>query len=266
MKVLVIGFIGNLGPYVVESLRADHDLKLADLGDPSGGSGSTSSRWATKGENVHTKPFSPDSMRASHDCVRLDVADLNQVIEASEGMDAIVNLSVMREDRKLAFDVNFRGSYNVMVAAAKHGIRKVINTGAHFTIAGPSYEHYDYDIGEDIPAQPGVKMYPLTKSLGLEVSRAFSERYKIYVLWLLFYNFFNPEDVAPRHHAPFLVDWADAGDAVRCALEVDLEKLPSKCESFYISTDIPHGKFSNKKAKKIFGWRPTTRLENIWKM
>lgn len=263
MKVLVIGSIGNLGPYVVESLQADHDLKLADLGDPRGGSGSTSSRWVEK--NVHIKPFYPDIMRESHNCVKLDVANLEQVIEASEGMDAIVNLSVLREDRKLAFDVNFRGAYNVIVAAAKHDIRRVINTGAHFTIAGPSYEHYDYDIGEDIPPQPGVKMYPLTKSLGLEASRVLSERYETYVLWLLFYNFFNPEDVAPQHHAPFLVDWNDAANAVRRALDVDLETLPSKCESFYISTDIPHEKFSNKKAKHFLGWSPTTQLENIWK-
>ena len=85
LKVLVIGSIGNLGPYVVESLQADHDLKLADLGDPRGGSGSTSSRWVEK--NVHIKPFYPDIMRESHNCVKLDVANLEQVIEASEGME-----------------------------------------------------------------------------------------------------------------------------------------------------------------------------------
>ena len=34
-------------------------------------------------------------------------------------MDVIVNLSVLREDRKLAFDVSTRGNYNMMVAAAE---------------------------------------------------------------------------------------------------------------------------------------------------
>lgn len=28
---------------------------------------------------------------------------------------------------------------------------------------------------------------------------------------------------------------------------------------------LPHGKFTNEKAKRILGWRPTDNLENFWK-
>jgi hypothetical protein len=61
-----------------------------------------------------------------------------------EGTDAVVNLSVMRLDRKLAFDVNTRGVYNAIMAAvaAKHD--RFINTGPHFTVVGTLYDDYDF--------------------------------------------------------------------------------------------------------------------------
>eukprot|EP01048_Picozoa_sp_COSAG05_P023088 COSAG05_NODE_4860_length_1345_cov_1.891653_1_plen_133_part_00 len=37
------------------------------------------------------------------------------------------------------------------------------------------------------------------------------------------------------------VTYADAGRAVRCAIEVSLQRLPSRCEIFFISADLPHG-------------------------
>ena len=65
------------------------------------------------------------------------------MIEAAEGMDTIINLSVLRPHRRVAFDVNARGTYNACAAAVHHGIRRVINTGPHFTITGPTYENSD---------------------------------------------------------------------------------------------------------------------------
>ena len=41
----------------------------------------------------------------------------SEVIAAIDGTDAVVNLSVMRLDRKLAFDVNTSGSYHAIRAA-----------------------------------------------------------------------------------------------------------------------------------------------------
>ena len=86
----------------------------------------------------------------------LDVSDLDAVIEAAEGMDAIINLSVLRPHRQVAFDVNARGTYNACAAAVHHGIRRLINSGPHFTITGPTYENSDHMIGPDVPSQSGT--------------------------------------------------------------------------------------------------------------
>ena len=241
MNVLILGANGMLGPHVIPALEGEHTLRITDINDP------------------------PDTR---HEYLNLDVADLDAVIDAAEGMDAIVNLSVLRHDRQLAFDVNARGAYNACAAAVHHGIRRVINTGPHFTITGPTYENSDHCIGPDVPSQSGTHLYAITKSLGQEICRVFTENHDLYVLTLLFYNFRNPTGDEEEHgqdFTPFSVTWQDAAEAFRPALDVSLENLPSKCENFFIFADLPHGKFSNEKAKRILGWRPTDNLDRFWR-
>ncbi len=238
MKVLILGANGQLGPYVVEALEGRHSLRLTDVNDLDD---------------------------APHEYVKVDVSDLDAVTDVAQGMDAIINLSVLRWDPRLAFDVNARGCYNAMSAAVRHGIGRVINTGPHYGIAGLGYERFDYDLKPDIPPQPGTNLYGLTKSLGQEICRIFTEQHDVYVLTLLFYNFKGSDDSkAGQDLTPFNISWTDAGEAFGSALEVDLETLPSKCEVFNIFTDLPHGKFSNEKAKRLLGWRPTDNLETYW--
>jgi len=74
-----------------------------------------------------------------------------------------------------------------MRTAVELGIRRVINTGPHFTVAGPTYEQLDFGISPDIPPHPGTGLYPLTKSLGQEICRIFTEHHDVYVIELLFY-------------------------------------------------------------------------------
>ena len=228
-----------LGPHVIPALEGEHTLRLSDISD----------------------------LETPHEYIKVDVSDFDQVMSAAEGMDAIVNLSVLRHDRQLAFDVNARGCYNTMMAAVRHGIRRVVNTGPHFTIAGPFYEAFDHDLGPDIPPQPGTNLYGLTKSLGQEICRVFTDSHDVYVITLLFYNFRYPDDHSAdgQDFTPFSVTWADSAQAFRPALTIDLERLPSRCEIFNIFADIPHHKFSNEKAKRILGWQPTNQLDQFWR-
>lgn len=240
MNVLILGGVGMLGPYVARHLAPRHNLRITDVVAP-------------------TEPLPGEF-------VLVDAANREQVLAAAEGMDAILNLSVLRQDRKIAFDVNTLGCYHMMEAAVTHGIRRVINTGPHFTLAGRwTYEHFDYDIGPDIPPQPGTNLYALSKSLGHQISRVYTEHHDIYVQMYLFYNFRDPADVPPgSRHAPFSISWENAAEIFSLGLEIPLETLPSRCEVFNIFTDMPHGKFSNEKAKRILGFRPRNDIASLW--
>jgi hypothetical protein len=239
MNVLVLGGAGMLGPQVVKALAPHHNLRITDVTEPA------------------------DDLPGEF--VQVDASSLEQVVDAAAGMDAIVNLSVLRQDRKLAFDVNTRGCYNMMQAAVVHKIRRVINTGPHFTLAGRTYERFDYDLGPDIPPQPGTNLYALTKSLGQEICRIYSEHYDIYVQTYLFYNFRDPAELVPgSRYAPFVISWENAAEIFHLGLSIELEKLPSRCEVFNVLTDMPHGKFSNDKTRRILGFQPRSDVAAIW--
>ena len=237
MKVAIYGANGAMGPHVIKALEGEHELRLSDVNDLEG---------------------------SPHEYRKIDVADLDAVVDAAEGMDAIINLSVLRDHRKIAFDVSMRGCYNVMTAAVTHGVRRVINTGPHFTLAGATYERFDYDIGPDIPAQPGTNLYALTKSLGHEICRVFTRNHDVYVMGLFFYNFRPEDSQVGQDLTPYSLTWEDTGRSFASALAVDLDTLPSRWESFFVFTDLPHHKFSNEKAKRILGWQPTRDLREFW--
>lgn len=242
MKVLILGGAGMLGPHVVPLLQHDHELLVTDI---------TPLPIAFRGEFR-----------------QVDVANADEVTAAAAGMDAIINLSVLRQDRQLAFDVNTLGCYNMMTAAVAHGIRRVINTGPHFTVAGPSYEFFDFGLNPDMPSQPGINLYALTKSLGQEICRVFSEEHDIYIQTYLFYYFCDPANLPnerERQVRPFAVSWQNAAQIFPLGLTIDLETLPSRCEIFNIFTDMPHGQFSNDKAKRILGFEPANDIASLWR-
>ncbi len=248
MKVLILGASGYLGTHVAKALAPSHRLRLSDV--------------------------KPPEQDPGHEFLTVDVASLDEVLRASEGMDAIINCSVVRQGDRAPFDVNMRGCWNMMTAAVRHGIRHVINTGPHFTVAGASYEALDFAISPDSPPQPGTIPYALTKSLGHEICRVFTEHHDIYVLNYLWYNFRDLRGVPPEFYSylrpgsdpvPFVVSGSDGGEAIRLGLEADLAKLPSHCEVFFILTDMPHGKFRNDKAERLLGITPKDDISALWR-
>jgi nucleoside-diphosphate-sugar epimerase len=247
MKILILGGNGYLGPWAVKAMKDRHDILLTDINEPSAD---------YKG-----------------DYQKLSVDDIDGVVKAAEDMDMIINMSVLRPHRKLAFDVNTMGNYAMMVAARENRIKRVITTGPHYQMAGQQYEEWDYDLNPDMPPAPGTRLYAHTKALGQEVCRVFSERHGIQVLTLLYYNMRHSWDLSgpgggdPVHHedmTPYTTEWEDCGTAIRAAVEVPEERLASRCETFFILSDIPHRKFTNEKTKRVLGWEPRYHVEADW--
>jgi len=245
VNVLIIGANGYLGPHVVKALAPHHHLRITDI-----------------------RPPSPQAKAglAGHEFMDVDVTSLEQVVQAAKGMDAILNLSVVRTHPVQAFRVNTLGCWQVMRAAAEHKIRRVINTGPHFTVAGPGYEGFDHGIAPDVPPHPGTGLYPLSKSLGQEICRAFTLAHDIWVQEYLFYSFREAAELNRGvGGVPFVVSWADAAQVFRLGLEIDLARLPSRCEVFFILADSPQGKFLNDKAKRILGFAPEEDVSVLWR-
>jgi hypothetical protein len=86
------------------------------------------------------------------------------------------------------------------------------------------------------------------------------------VIELLFYILRDKKELKPGLGGiPFIVSWSDAAEAFRLALEIELDKLPSRCEAFFIHDDLPQDKFSNEKARRILGFRPQGDVAVLWR-
>jgi nucleoside-diphosphate-sugar epimerase len=254
--VVVFGAGGPLAAATVPLLRNRYTLRLTDV--------------RPMAEVVATPPRRPDLplvplLPPPHETRQVDVTDPAQVLAACEGMDAIVNCTVVRPDPVQAFRVNCIGAYNVLRAAVAHGIRRVVHTGPQIvSLDRPGGYWWDFDVPPDAPPRPGVHLYHHTKFLGQEVCRVFAEEHDLEVPVLHFSSFVDPEKSQPgrRGLSPLSVSWDDAGHAMRRALEV--AALPSPYEVLHILADLPHGKYSNAKAKRLLGWQPRDTLAHLW--
>ena len=208
----------------------------------------------------------PVLLDAPHEERVVDVTDYAQVHAACDGMDVIINCTVIRHDRDQTFRVNLIGAFNVMRAALAHGIRRVVHTGPFMLgqKSAPGYFWDDYLV-DDVPPRPGDGMgnYLLTKLLGQEVCRIYAEQFQMEVPTLAFASFVNPDLPASGDLHGLSISWADSARAMRCAVEVPT--LPSPYEYIHVGTDLPNGVFPNAKAKRVLGWQPLDDLSQWWK-
>ena len=117
-----------------------------------------------------------------------------------------------------------------------------------------------------MPPHPGTGPYPLSKSLGHEVCRILAETHDIYVQEYLFYSLRETGELAAGAGGlPFVVSWRDAAETFRLGLEIDLTKLPTRFEVFFILGEVPHGQFRNDKAKQLLGFRPCDDVSLLWR-
>ncbi len=159
--------------------------------------------------------------------------------------------------------MNTVGAYNVVRAAVAHGIRRIVHTGPQLAAlhGGVDYST-DYDVPADAPTRPGRHRYGHSKYLGQEICRVFADYYDLEIPVLLFCEFVAPDTGQPLPLNPFAVSWQDAARAIRCALEVP--RLPEPFEVLNVNADLPHGVFTNRKAKDILGWQPQDSLRHMW--
>jgi nucleoside-diphosphate-sugar epimerase len=256
-NVVLFGAGGPLAAATARALASSYRLRLTDV--------RPIADIVAEGKPQSVGAPLPAVLPAPHEARVVDVADLDQVLAACAGMDAIVNCTVVRPHPVNAFLVNFLGAYNVMRAAAAHRIHRVVHTGPQLvTLDRQAGYWWDFDVPNDAPSRAGTWLYGHTKHLGQETVRLFAEQYDLSVPALMYSSFINPETASPRDGGvhPMSVSWEDAGLAMRRALEV--LSLPRPFEVFHILADIPHGKYSNQKARHLLDWRPLDTLANLW--
>ncbi len=176
-------------------------------------------------------------------------------------MDAVMNFTVNRPDPVLTFDVNTKGAFHVMKAAADLGITKVVHTGP-FMIRG-HYEH-NFDMTE-VPVAPGAEYSTLTKYLGMEIVRTSARTHRIHTVCFLFVGLgAKPtERVKGQDFHSFFIVWEDLQHA--CRLALDIEEVPGYYQDFNLHSHRRHERISMEKAKRILGYEPLEYVEDWYR-
>jgi nucleoside-diphosphate-sugar epimerase len=255
--VTVFGASGPLAAATAPLLASSYTLRLTDVLSPEDGAARIAERF----------PDAPRPTRLGppHDFRPVDITDPAAVLDAAQDASALLNCTVVREHAPGAFRVNTMGAYNVLRAAVRQGIRRVVHTGPQILSPDhPTGYSADFDVPDEVPVRAGANVYFLSKYLALELCRTFAENHGLEVAALLFSTFVNPQQPGRMQGAPgpATVSWTDAGLALRRALEVPA--LPSPFEAMRILGDLPGAKYSNQKARRILGWAPRDSLLPLW--
>ncbi|MDA0745899.1 MAG: NAD(P)-dependent oxidoreductase [bacterium] len=255
-KVCIFGAGGPVGASAARFLEKDYTLRLTDI------------RMVDEIKEPQSKhapmPIQPEP---PHEWRRVDITNYEQVLAAAQGMDALINVTVVRPVLAGAFSVNLIGAYNVMKAAAACGIRRVIHTGPRHIYLGFEGDYRnEFDIPDDIPLQPGSNLYALTKHLGGQVVRVFAEEHGIEVICFLYCGFaasHGGDRVDGSGIGPFHTSWEDTGEAFWYGLRAP--DMPRPYEVFDIVADLPHRKWGTDKAERLLGWKPRYNFERLYR-
>lgn len=191
MKLLLTGHRGRIGPAILARLEADgHDVSGFDLADGD------------------------------------DILDAEAVTEAAQGAECIVHVAGLADDRGRpaaeVFAVNLTGTANVLVAAERAGVRRVVNMSSGKSLGMlermPDYLPID-DAHRGLPTRP----YGLAKWLTEEMCEAFTLRTGMETISLRAVAVFDAEGYARMMAQPAKAP--APGNAWHLGVHVDVRDL-----------------------------------------
>ncbi|BCH56546.1 NAD-dependent epimerase/dehydratase family protein [Agrobacterium vitis] len=209
--------------------------------------------------------------------------------------DAVVHFAaiprVMIEPDNRTFSANVVGTYNVIEAAMKLGVRKVIIASSETTygvcFAEGDKDFHSFPLEEDYDSDP-MDSYGLSKVVNEKTARAFAMRYKADIYALRIGNVIEPHDYANfpgyldhpmsrKRNAWSYIDARDLGEIVHLCVEKDgLGFQVFNAVNDTITADLPTREFlakycpdtpvlremgeneapiSNRKAREVLGFK-----------
>lgn len=238
MRVLITGAAGTIGRRLSAALAEDHELRLADLHAPE-----DDPRW-----------------------MRLDVADPRQCAAAVAGMDAVIHLAIAsgfegpHEDdafNQQRFDVNVRGTFNLLSAAARAGVRRFVHTSSIMVVWG--YPPPQRVAGDAEPRPVGT--YALTKQMAEAAARYVSQSTGLSTICLRIPKPVDLDDPSwkARRLRPQWLPFPDLIAAYRQALTAPGIQF----EIVTVVADNPGRRWDLQKAERVLNWRPQIDLRAL---
>ncbi|WP_108818331.1 SDR family NAD(P)-dependent oxidoreductase [Pseudovibrio sp. Alg231-02] len=177
-RILITGGCGFIGSNLVRTLASEvaaHEILVLD----SEVTGNASSLGGVPHYFIHG-----------------DIRDQSVLEDAIKGVDAVIHLAADTrvidsiEDPTYNFDVNVKGTLNLLEAMRKQGVRSLVNasTGGAIIGDGPQPVH------ESMPAYP-ASAYGASKAAAEAYCAAYSQSYGMDITSLRFSNVYGPRSI-----------------------------------------------------------------------
>ena len=202
-KLVVVGGAGLIGSHTVDRLL-DEDVKEVVVYDN-----------FVHGTRENLTSALRDPRVRIHD-VGGDIMQTDILKSAFEGADGVLHLSALwllqcHEYPRTAFEVNVRGTFNVMEACVAKGIKRLVYSSSA-SVYGDAVEE---PMTEDHPFN-NKNFYGATKIAGEAMLRAFHHRYGLNFVGLRYMNVYGPRQ---DYHGAYIavimkmLDAIDRGDS-----------------------------------------------------
>lgn len=238
MRVLITGAAGSIGRKLTQALEREYELRLGDI-----------------------QPIAGEAQ-----FVPCDVTNPDQVHAAMHGMDAVVHLAIAAghegdyEDdhfNQLRFDVNVKGTWNVLDAARRAGVRRIVHTSSIMVVWGyppPAL------IPADAAARP-VGTYAQTKHLAEVLCEQTARSSNLSIVCLRIAKPVDLDDAAwkERPIRPQWMPFPDLVNAYRLALTAEI----SGFEIVTVVGESSRRRWDLSKAERVLGYRPQYWLEEM---
>lgn len=236
-KVLVIGGAGFIGAFVVRELLK-HPVKEVIIYDN-----------FARGK-AHNIEDSLEDERCTVFPLGGDIRETDILDAAMKDVDYVFHLAAMwllhcKDFPRTAFDVNIGGTFNVLEACVRNGVKKLISSSSA-SVYGDAVQ---VPMTEDHPFN-NKNFYGATKIAGEAMCTAFNDRYGLEVIGLRYMNVYGP---GQDQHAvysgvvPIMLNKIDAnespqinGDGSQAYDFIYVEDV-ARCNIAALESDTPFG-------------------------
>ena len=191
-----------------------------------------------------------------------DVANYENMVEACEGVDAVIHLGIAISGRgtprtkynQMIMETNIQGTYNVFEAARIHKVPKVVFASTNHVTG--FYEQEGTLTGADVMVRPD-SMYGVSKAYGEALARHYHDAFGMSCYCLRIANFPNTDEVNREYEAGKnrWLSSKDCSELVHCCLEAPHPQFGI----FYAVSQGADLKWDLSNAKQLVGWEPQDR-------